>query len=146
MADIFRPRKRSEIMSRIRSTGTAPERLLFRLVREAIGGRRRIARNVRTLPGQPDILIPSFRLVIFAHGCFYHNCPRHGHQPKSNRQYWSPKLAKNAQRDLQNTRKLRALGYAVWRLWEHDFKPSRLEATGRLLKRRLERRLLYLEE
>jgi DNA mismatch endonuclease (patch repair protein) len=66
MADIFTPEKRSEIMSRIRSTGTTPETRLWVLVRAALGRRWRIDRNVRTLPGQPDVLIPSLRLAVFA--------------------------------------------------------------------------------
>ena len=63
MADGFTPEKRSEIMSRIRSTGTTPEARLWTLVREALGGRWRIDKNVRTLAWQPDVLIPSLRLV-----------------------------------------------------------------------------------
>src|ERR1035441_964074 len=97
MADIFDVRKRSEIMSRIRSFGTTPERRLYALVRETLGPRWRIDLNTRTLPGQPDVFIPSLRLVLFADGCFYHGCPRHGHQPKSNQEYWLPKLARRSE-------------------------------------------------
>ena len=91
MADIFNVAKRGEIMSQIRSAGTIPEKRLYVLVREALGFRWRIDLNARALPGQPDLFVPSLRLVLFADGCFYHSCPRHGHQPKSNRKYWLPK-------------------------------------------------------
>ena len=119
MADIYSPAKRSRIMAAIRSTGTGPEQRLYETVRAALGHRWRIDRNVRTLPGQPDILIPSLRLAIFLDGCFYHCCPRHGHLPKSNRGYWAPKLARNVRRDCVNRRALRRMGFGVWRIWEH---------------------------
>lgn len=137
MADVFSKQKRSAIMSRIRSSGTSPELRLHAMVREILGHRRRVDLNVTRLPGQPDILIPSLRLAIFADGCFYHNCPVHGHQPKSNETYWTPKLARTTRRDKANRRKLRSLGYAVWRFWEHDFKGRDVERTYRSLRIRL---------
>lgn len=139
MADVFTREKRSEIMSRIRSRGTAPELRLYALIREILGPRWRVHLNVRGLPGQPDAMIPRLRLIIFADGCFYHNCPRHGHHPKSNRSYWDPKLVRNVRRDAANRRKLRMLGYSVWRFWEHDFKNPTIARTFRLLERRLDR-------
>lgn len=135
--DIFSARKRSEIMSRIRSSGTAPEAVLHSLVRQALGGRWRIDENVRELPGQPDCLIPGLRLAIFVDGCFYHSCPLHKHAPKSNRSYWIPKLRRNTQRDKVNRRALRKMGFTVWRFWEHDLKKSRVEKTAIRLRRRL---------
>lgn len=122
MADIFSNDKRSAIMSRIRCAGTAPERRLYAMVREIVGPRRRVQQNVTTLPGRPDIVIPSSRLIIFADGCFYHSCPAHGHEPKSNQEYWTPKLARNVRHAASSRRKLRAMGYSVWRVWEHDLK------------------------
>jgi len=122
MADIFSQQKRSEIMSRIRCAGTTPERRLYAMVREIIGPRWRVRQNVTALPGRPDIVIPSCRLIIFADGCFYHCCPTHGHEPKSNQEYWTPKLARNVRHAASNRRKLRAMGYSVWRVWEHDLK------------------------
>lgn len=122
MADIFSTEKRSAIMSRIRCAGTTPERRLHAIVREIVGPRRRVQRNVTSLPGRPDIVIPSSRLIIFADGCFYHCCPAHGHAPKSNQEYWTIKLARNVRYASSSTRKLRAMGYSVWRVWEHDLK------------------------
>jgi DNA mismatch endonuclease (patch repair protein) len=139
--DIFTTKKRSEIMSRIKSSGTAPETRLFLCVREALGCRWRIDLNVRTLPGQPDVVVPSLRLVIFADGCFYHSCPLHGHHPKSNSDYWVPKLERNKSRDRLNRRTLRSLGFSVWSFWEHDLRDRNAKNTIRILQRRL-RRLL----
>lgn len=141
MADIFTVKKRSQIMSRIRSTGTIPEDKLFAVVKAVLGKRRRIDRNVRSLPGQPDIVVPSLRLAVFVDGCFYHNCPRHGHNPKSNTKYWIPKLARNLARDRLNRRNLRDMGFAVWRIWEHSLKESRLRAAQETFIRRLEKRI-----
>ena len=136
MADIFSVTKRSEIMSRIRSVGTTPERRLYILVRETLGARWRIDLNARALPGQPDVFIPSLSLVLFADGCFYHGCPRHGHQPKSNRKYWLPKLARNQKRDLANRKALRAMGCRVWAFWEHELRGKELEKTrGKIIRR-----------
>jgi DNA mismatch endonuclease (patch repair protein) len=129
MADVFTPEKRSQIMARIRSSGTSPETSLCTLVRESLGGRWRIDKNVRTLPGQPDVVIPSLRLAIFADGCFYHGCPEHGHTPKSNVDYWLPKLVRNSRRDRANRRALRRMGFAVWRFWEHELKGRRIART-----------------
>lgn len=138
VADIFSPRKRSQIMSRIRSADTAPEKRLYRAARRVVGRRWRILQNVRDLPGQPDVVIPALRVAIFADGCFYHSCPKHGHSPKTNKSYWSPKLARNARRDLASRRKLRSMGYRVWRFWEHSLKQSDLAYVERVLRRRIE--------
>jgi len=141
MADVFTPQKRSEIMSRIRSSGTTPEARLAASVRGALGARWRIDMNVRTLPGQPDVVVPSLRLAIFADGCFYHGWPEHGHVPKSNVDYWLPKLARNRKRDGANRRALRRMGFAVWRLWEHELEGRRMAKTQLALARRLKARL-----
>ena len=141
MTDIFTVEKRSEIMSRIKSSGTSPEEKLSQLLRNLLGRRRRIERNVRTLPGQPDIVVPSLRLAVFVDGCFYHGCPKHGHNPKTNKSYWIPKLARNRARDKANRRALRELGFSVWKIWEHSLKGGRLDHLSRSLIRRLERRI-----
>ena|SRR5436305_199510 len=139
MADVFTVKKRSEVMSRIRSSGTEVEALLYSIVREALGGRWRIERNVSALPGRPDIFIPALKLIIFADGCFYHSCPNHGHVPKSNMQYWVPKLRLNVQRDKRNRRALRSLGFSVWRIWEHRLEGRLLNSTRKQIRRRLQR-------
>jgi len=137
LADIFSAKKRSEIMSRIKSSGTIVEKVLYSLVRESVGSRWRIERNSRKLPGQPDIVIPRLRVAIFADGCFYHGCSSHGHIPKSNLQYWLPKLARTKRRDKANRRELRRMGFAVWRFWEHSLEGKVLQRTGLTIQKRL---------
>lgn len=132
--------RRSRNMSRIRSQGTTPEQRLYKIVRKA-AGRRITKRNVKELPGQPDLLIPSLRIVIFADGCFFHSCPDHGHLPKSNARYWKPKLARNQMRDARSRRRLRRMGYSVWRVWEHDLALKRLHLIARFLNKRIEKEI-----
>ena len=110
-------------------------------VREALDRRWRIDKNVRTLPGQPDVVVPSLRLAIFADGCFYHGCPEHDHMPKSNVDYWLPKLARNRRRDRAKRRALRRMGFAVWSFWEHELKGRRMARTHLALTRKLKARL-----
>ncbi len=141
MADVFDKEKRSQVMSQIRSSGTKPERLLFLLLRDILGGRRKIMTNVRLLPGNPDFVVPSLRIAIFVDGCFYHGCPLHGHIPKSNVNYWQPKLLNNVSRDGRNRRKLRYMGYSVWRVWEHDLICSRVQNTRQKIQNRLMKKL-----
>ena len=137
MPDIFDPRKRSEIMGKIRSTGTAPEVRLQRMVRAILGHRWRIEHNVGDLPGKPDVIIPTLSLIVFLDSCFFHQCPQHGRIPDTNQSYWKPKLAKNVKRDRANRRKLRSMGFSVWRFWSHDLNGRRIEVTYSKLERRL---------
>lgn len=75
MADVFSREKRSEIMSRIRSCGTGPERCLGELLRGLFPGEE-IAERPRELPGRPDFFLPRLGLAAFMDGCFWHGCPR----------------------------------------------------------------------
>jgi DNA mismatch endonuclease, patch repair protein len=108
--------ERSANMSRIRSKDTKPE-MLVRKALYRLGLRFRL--HVRGLPGHPDIVLAKHRTVIQIKGCFWHGhaCPD-GRLPKSNQDYWVPKLMKNRQRDIANDRKLRRLGWSVRNLWE----------------------------
>ena len=139
MADVFSKKKRSEVMARIRASGTRIEDVLFRAVTGASGPRRRVIRNAKALPGHPDVVIPSLKVAIFADGCFYHGCPRHGRVPQSNVDYWLPKLQGNMTRDRRNRKMLRRRGYSVWRFWEHDLEGLRAVRTEKTIHRRLER-------
>ncbi len=68
---------------------------------------------------RPDIVFPRKKIAVFIDGCFWHSCPIHGHLPKSNQQYWAPKLERNRQRDRRNDAALLAAGWKVLRFWEH---------------------------
>src|SRR5262249_10070301 len=84
-------------MARIRKTDTQPE-LIVRKLASKFGYRYRLHR--RDLPGTPDLVFPARRKVIFVHGCFWHQhkCPLGNKQPRTRREYWVPKLARNVAR------------------------------------------------
>jgi DNA mismatch endonuclease (patch repair protein) len=78
---------------------------------------RRPERDVRTVP---DIVFGPARTVVFVDGCFWHRCPEHGNLPKANREWWAAKLEANVERDRRFTEVLRARGWTVIRVWEHE--------------------------
>jgi DNA mismatch endonuclease, patch repair protein len=125
-------------MARIRSFGTAPEERLYEAVRTALGYRWRIDRNVRAMPGCPDVVIPSLRLAIFADGCFFHACPDHYRAPLSNVEYWRPKIAGNIARDKAQQASLESNGWSVWRIWEHQLTKNTLPDTQMTLRSKLD--------
>jgi DNA mismatch endonuclease (patch repair protein) len=112
---------RSYIMSRIKGKDTQPELLVRRLI-YGMGFRYRLHR--KDLPGKPDITFSSRKKVIFVHGCFWHQ--HHGckvkHIPKSNIDYWKPKLRRTIIRDKANQKKLIAEGWKYLILWECQLK------------------------
>ena len=113
------PTRRSEIMSGIRSKGMKPEMTVRRQL-HSVGYRYRLHR--RDLPGKPDLVFSGRRKVIFVHGCFWHQhadpACRIARRPKSNREYWIPKLERNVARDSENRARLREMGWKVCVIWE----------------------------
>jgi DNA mismatch endonuclease (patch repair protein) len=69
---------------------------------------------------RPDIVFTRVRLVVFVDGCFWHGCPDHQVIPKSNREYWVPKLRRKAHRDREVDEALSLAGWRVMRVWEHE--------------------------
>lgn len=120
MADNHSKEVRSKNMSRIRSTNSKPEEIV-RKYPFSKGFRYR--KNVRTLPGCPDIVLPKYKTVIFVNGCFWHkhDCPRFV-WPSSNEDYWRPKIQRNVDRDRRNAEDLRAMGWNVLTIWECQLK------------------------
>jgi DNA mismatch endonuclease (patch repair protein) len=68
---------------------------------------------------RPDIVFTRKRIAVFVDGCFWHCCPLHGSHPAVHQAYWSPKLARNVERDTRNTQLLEDAGWTVLRIWEH---------------------------
>ena len=104
-----------------RRADTRPE-LRIRSLLHARGYRFRKDYRVRlaTLSVAPDIVFTRQRVAVFIDGCFWHSCPQHGNSPRSNVEYWSPKLRRNVERDERVTASLKAAGWAVVRAWEHE--------------------------
>ena len=107
MADNHSKEVRSMNMSHIRSTNSKPEEIVRKYL-FAEGFRYR--KNVKKLPGCPDIVLPKYKTVIFVNGCFWHQ------------DYWRPKILRNVERDNQNRKELEALGWKVITVWECELK------------------------
>jgi len=69
---------------------------------------------------RPDIAFTARRVAVFVDGCFWHACPEHGSKPRANDWYWTPKLARNVERDRVADETLASAGWQVVRIWEHD--------------------------
>lgn len=119
--------QRHKNMSNIRSKNTKPEEK----VRKNLFSRGfRYRKNVRTLPGCPDIVLPKYRTVIFVNGCFWHkhDCGRFV-WPSSNQDYWIPKINRNVERDQLNKAALEKLGWRVLVVWECSLKKKTFAQT-----------------
>lgn len=113
---------RSRNMQANRRTNTKPE-IALRSALHRLGYRYRKDLLLR-LPGnmrvRPDIVFTAARVSVFVDGCFWHACPQHGRTPGTNAWYWSPKLARNADRDQRVNTALTDAGWHVIRIWEHE--------------------------
>jgi DNA mismatch endonuclease (patch repair protein) len=117
MTDIMDVLKRSDLMSRVKSSDTEPELRVRRLL-HALGYRFRL--HPSNLPGKPDIVLPRYRTAIFVHGCFWHShrgCAA-AKRPQSNMDFWNGKLDANMARDKRKAQQLRARGWRVVVVWE----------------------------
>ncbi len=116
MTDIFTKKQRSNIMSRIHSKNTGPERRLKPLM-AALGFSYQ-----PKMYGRPDFASRRLKIVVFVDGCFWHKCPKHFILPASNIDYWRRKINKNVLRDEQVNMFYAKKGWKVVRVWEHDIK------------------------
>jgi len=127
MADNHSKEVRSKNMSHIRSTNSKPEEI----VRKYLFSKGfRYRKNVRTLPGCPDIVLPKYKTIIFVNGCFWHkhDCPRFV-WPASNEDYWQPKILRNVERDQKNEEALKNMGWRIITVWECELKKKVAEQT-----------------
>jgi DNA mismatch endonuclease (patch repair protein) len=128
MADIWSKEKRSEVMSKIRSQNTHPEKLLRSILFKE-GFRFRI--HKKDLPGKPDIVLSKYKIAVFVHGCFWHfhkDC-REGRVPDTNSKFWKEKLSKNVQRDQKHIIDLQNLGWNVIVVWECELTKNTINNT-----------------
>lgn len=119
---------RSYNMSMIKSTGTKPEEMVRKYL---FSKGLRYRKNVKTLPGKPDIVLRKYKTVVFVNGCFWH-----GHKgcrffvmPKSNIEFWTEKISKNIARDKVTNIELENLGWNVITVWECELKKDKRENT-----------------
>lgn len=127
MADNHSKEIRSMNMSHIRSTNSKPEEIVRKYL---FSNGFRYRKNVRKLPGCPDIVLPKYRTVIFVNGCFWH---KHDYPrfvwPSSNQDYWHEKITRNVERDRKNYRILEGEGWSVIIIWECQLRKNSIEAT-----------------
>lgn len=123
-------------MSRIAGKDTKPEELVRKYL--FLKGFR-YRKNVRKLPGTPDLVLPKYRTVIFVNGCFWH-----GHEgckyfvwPKNNAEFWRQKIETNISRDQRKKAQLRDMGWNVLIVWECELRPPKRQATLERLESQL---------
>jgi len=136
MADVFTKKKRSEIMSKIRSKNTRPE-LLVRKFLFSQGFRYRLHSN--ELIGKPDIVLRKYHTVVFVNGCLWHGHKICNHNfPKTKQDYWIPKINRNITKDLKNRRELQKIGWKIITIWECQLKRKVLDKTLSNLKSKIQ--------
>ncbi len=119
---------RSYNMSQIRSTNSKPEELVRKYL---FSKGLRYRKNVKTLPGKPDIVLSKYKTIVFVNGCFWHahqGC-RYFVMPKSNTEYWNEKIDRNIQRDKLVYKQLSEAGWNVIIVWECELKKAKRENT-----------------
>ena len=124
--DIHDKKTRSYNMSMIKGKNTKPEELVRKYL---FSQGFRYRKNVRTLPGSPDIVLPKYKTVIFVNGCFWH-----GHKgcryfvwPENNADFWREKITTNIQRDVRKIALLEQAGWRVRVIWECELKKGKAE-------------------
>ena len=123
MADSLSKEKRSWNMSKIRGKDTSIE---VKVRKYLFSKGFRYRKNVKTLPGKPDIVLPKYKTVIFVHGCFWHRhegC-KDATMPKTRTDFWREKFCKNIENDQLHTQQLITAGWKVLVLWECEIEKS----------------------
>jgi len=126
MTDIFTPEKRSWVMSRIRSRDTKIEKKIASLLRK----NRIHYRRFPKIFGSPDFVVEK-KVLVFCDGDFWHGY-RYEKKKKPPKKFWRDKIERNMERDRKVGRKLRADGWHVVRLWEHDIETSPEKCVGKI--------------
>ena len=125
--------QRHRCMASIRGRDTKPELIVRRYL---FGRGFRYRLNHPRLPGHPDIVLRKYRTVIFVNGCFWHGhkgC-RYFTVPKSNTDFWSAKISRNAERDRSVQQQLAAMGWHCVTVWECQLMPKLRNDTLRALE------------
>jgi DNA mismatch endonuclease (patch repair protein) len=119
MTDTVSKKKRSEIMSKVKSKDSKIE-VDFRKAIWKAGFRYR--KNSTKYFGKPDIVLPKHKTAIFIDSCFWHGCKRHCRLPAARKKYWTTKIERNKERDKEVNRYYKKIGWKVIRAWEHKIK------------------------
>lgn len=131
MADIVSKKKRSEIMSRIKSKDSKIE-ILFRKELWKLGFRYR--KNSAKYFGKPDIVLAKYKTVIFIDSCFWHGCKKHCRIPAVRKKYWTKKILRNKVRDAEVLKYYKKENWKIFRIWEHDLKRNSVGIVDKVIK------------
>ena len=115
--DTVSKKKRSEIMSRVKSKNSKIE-TLFR--KELWKAGLRYRKNSGRYFGKPDIVLPKYKTVIFVDSCFWHGCKKHCRIPTARRKYWMAKIERKTARDKEVSKHYGEQGWKIFRVWEHN--------------------------
>ncbi|MBC7302334.1 MAG: very short patch repair endonuclease [Nocardia sp.] len=122
-------------MSKQRRANTGPELALRRELHRA-GLRYFVDRPpIKGQRRRADVVFPRLRIAVYVDGCFWHRCPVHATDPKNNAHWWAEKLAGNVARDRATDAALRAAGWQVVRVWEHEDPHAAAEQITALVER-----------
>lgn len=126
--DVHNKETRSYNMSRIKGRKTKPEEIVAKYL---FSQGFRYRRNVKKLPGTPDIVLKKYKTIIFVNGCFWHmheGC-KYFVWPKDNSEFWKNKLLANKERDEKEKKEIEELGWKVIVVWECQLKKAERERT-----------------
>ncbi|MDR1654924.1 MAG: very short patch repair endonuclease [Treponema sp.] len=127
------PEQRHKCMSHVKSNDTSIEVLLRKaLWHEGI----RYRKNVKTLPGKPDIAITKYKIAIFCDGELWHGKDWETKKEtiKTNRNYWIPKIERNMARDIENEKKLESMGWIVIRFWGKEIEKNLMNCVNEIME------------
>ena len=130
MPDIFTPKKRSWVMSRIRGTNTKIDLKM----NEILENMRYKHEMYPKMFGNPDFVLPRKRIVIFCDGDFWHGY-RYHEKKRLSKKFWRDKIERNMRRDVKVSRRLRREGWSVLRFWEHDIEKNPEKCIRRIIKK-----------
>jgi DNA mismatch endonuclease, patch repair protein len=128
--DVFSKKKRSEIMSKIRSKNTEIEKFVFRELRKS---KIYFQKHYKKISGNPDIALPKKKIAIFIDGDFWHGYKYAIQKQRLPKKYWLGKIEGNIRRDKRNRLKLKKEGWKVLRIWEHEIKKNPERALEKII-------------
>ena len=125
--------KRSKNMSKIKSHDTSIE---IKVRKYLFSQGFRYRKNVKSLPGKPDIVLSKYKTVIFINGCFWHRHPgcKYATTPSSHQEFWQKKFTANVKNDQKNHKLLTESGWNVIVLWECEIKHDFVNLMTNLIK------------
>lgn len=130
MADNLSSEQRTKCMSRVRVRDTDIEKLVRgELHRKGL----RFRKHCKHLPGKPDIVFPGCKVAVFIDGDFWHGY-RFPVWAANMAPFWKTKISCNRERDQRNFRKLRAMGWKVLRLWQHEVEQDLQKCVTRVIR------------